>query len=207
MITSLLQGMVLGMGLSVLVGPILFILVQASLDNGYKMGLLVAAGVWISDIVYLILAHWLVDWLDVDLLGPDIRFMGAMIGGTIMLAVGITFLLKKQPAEHKAPQLTGKSLAYFLSLGFSTNAFNPFTVFFWFTVMATAVAKRGHSFDLWVFLIGILGTVMFFDSAKVFGAHWLRNRLRPSTIFKVRKISALVIVAFGLWLISYGLFG
>ena len=202
--SSFLQGVLLGLGLTILVGPILFILVQVSLERGYKAGLLVAGGVWVSDFMYMAASFLIINMLGIDLLDPDLRFIFAMIGGTVLLAVGVGMFMKKAAEPEVHQEWSGKSLFYFLSLGWSTNTFNPFTVFFWFTIMATNLAERGTSWNAFIFILGVILPVMFFDSVKVLAAHKVRSYLKPSTIAIIRKISASVIMAFGVWLIITG---
>lgn len=207
MATSFLQGILFGLGLSILVGPILFILVQVSLERGYRSGLVVAIGIWISDLMYILSSYLLITLLDIDLLDPDLRFYFAMIGGTVLLAVGVGMFTRKaaEPVIHT--EWSGKKLFYFLSLGFSTNTFNPFTVFFWFTIMATQLAEGGPGNAVAAFVIGVLMTLMITDSSKVLAAHWVRRYLKPRTVIAIRKVSASIIVAFGLWLIGAGFNG
>ena len=204
MSSSFLQGVLLGLGLTILVGPILFILVQVSLERGYKAGLLVAGGVWVSDFMYMAASFLIINMLGIDLLDPDLRFIFAMIGGTVLLAVGVGMFMKKAAEPEVHQEWGGKSLFYFLSLGWSTNTFNPFTVFFWFTIMATNLTERGASWNAFIFILGVILPVMFFDSVKVLAAHKVRSYLKPSIIAIIRKISASVIMAFGVWLIITG---
>jgi len=204
MATSFLQGILFGLGLSILVGPILFILVQVALERGYRSGLLVVTGVWISDLMYIAAAYLVVSILQVDLLSPDLRFYFAMIGGTALLGISISMFLQKGPDPEIKGEWGGKSLFYFLTLGWSTNTFNPFTIFFWFTVMAANLAERGHNGKAAFFIAGIMLTVMFFDAAKVFAANWVRQFLTPEKILRIRKVSATVIMIFGIWLFIAG---
>jgi len=44
-----LEGLLLGLSLSFLLGPIFIVLVQSSLEQGSKAGFLAAAGIWFSE--------------------------------------------------------------------------------------------------------------------------------------------------------------
>ena len=203
--SAFLQGVLFGLGLSILVGPILFILLQVSLERGYKCGLLVGLGIWLSDIAYIITAYLLIRGLGIDLMDPDLRFYFSMIGGTVLIAVGISMFMKKATEPQQQRVWSGRSLFYFLSVGFSTNTFNPFTAFFWFTVTAANIAERGTGGSAFLFILGIMLTLVVTDSGKVFAAHILRRYLSPVTVARVRKVAAGVIMAFGVWLILTGI--
>ena len=53
MLEFLLKGLSYGVVLSFLVGPIVFTLLQASLERGIKIALSVGLGVWISDFLFI----------------------------------------------------------------------------------------------------------------------------------------------------------
>src|SRR5690606_16949472 len=93
----------------VLFGPILFILLQVSLERGYKCGLLVGLGIWLSDIAYIITAYLLIRGLGIDLMDPDLRFYFSMIGGTVLIAVGISMFMKKSTEPQQQREWSGRS--------------------------------------------------------------------------------------------------
>ena len=52
------EGVRLGLLLSLLVGPILVGIVQAGVEQGFRAGLSVGFGVWISDVIFISLVYW-----------------------------------------------------------------------------------------------------------------------------------------------------
>lgn len=57
----LFQGVLLGFSLSFMVGPLLFAIMQASLERGFRAGLALASGIWTSDALYILLVYYGVD--------------------------------------------------------------------------------------------------------------------------------------------------
>jgi len=50
------EGILFGLTLTILLGPIFIVLIQSSLENGSKAGLIAASGIWISDIIIVVLS-------------------------------------------------------------------------------------------------------------------------------------------------------
>ena len=47
------SGILLGLTLSILTGPILFTIIQTSIEEGFRAGITVASGIWISDLLFI----------------------------------------------------------------------------------------------------------------------------------------------------------
>ena len=82
-------GIKYGIFLSLLVGPLLVVLVHTTMEKGIRYGILVGSGIWISDILCVLLcffALYLVeDWLRRRLVIPII----GIIDGCFLLIMGI----------------------------------------------------------------------------------------------------------------------
>ena len=81
--------------------------------------------------------------------------------------------------------------------GFLINTINPFTVFFWASVMTTVVLEReydGRQASL--FFGGILAMIVFTDSLKVFLAKKIRHKLTSRHLWWVRRISGIALIVF-----------
>ena len=59
MLESVLKGLALGFALALSVGPIIFTIIKHSLNNGHKGGFSFVAGVWVSDILLVVLSNTL----------------------------------------------------------------------------------------------------------------------------------------------------
>ncbi|MEM9918516.1 MAG: LysE family translocator [Bacteroidota bacterium] len=198
----LLEGIGWGIFLSILVGPILFILIQTALERGARAGLMVGLGIWISDIFFVISAYLGIAYvLKVNELDGFRLWLGC-IGGVVLVAVGLSTMLLKPPApEDSKIKLASSYLALFTK-GFLINTLNPFTFFFWLTITGAVIAERklGKA-DSFLFYSGILGTIIFTDSLKIVLAKAIRKKLKPHYILWVRRIAGAALVVFGIVLI------
>lgn len=58
MIAPLLKGLILGVILSISVGPVIFAIIKQSINNGHKAGYLFVAGVSASDITLVLVCNF-----------------------------------------------------------------------------------------------------------------------------------------------------
>ena len=199
------QGILMGMALAMMVGPILFALVQTSLDRGILSGLIVGSGIWISDIIFIALIFTGFAYIENVIQLPDFEFYGGVIGGVILFAIGIGMVLSNQVDRAMMPrsrrQKTKDGINLWLK-GFLVNTVNPFTVFFWMGIVSSGLGYEEFTFEkVGLFFVGLMGTIIITDALKVVLAGQIRRRLTDATILRLRKISGLVLIIFGIALI------
>ena len=201
----LIQGIGLGIALSLLAGPLLFTLVQTSLDDGVRSGLTVASGIWFSDVLYITTIFLAFSFLDRIAKMPDFEFFFGVIGGMILMAIGIGMILStavKERFRESKSNSRARSALKNLMKGFLINTVNPFTVFFWIGIVSTTLGVSDYTFsDIAPFFIGLMLTVMLGDTIKVILASKIRKLLTDSKILILRKISGSALIIFGVILI------
>ena len=191
---TLLNGIKWGFFLAILVGPIMFSLVQAGIEKGTRVGVVMGSGVWVSDLLYILAVY-----LGLSAVGlpPEFAFYTGIIGGIVLIIFGlINFLVKpKQSAEDKIIRASTYS-GYFVK-GFLINTINPFTVFFWITISTTEVSQL--SFDnAMIFYAGLLGTIILTDVLKVILAKRIRRLLTPKKMLMMRNVVGAAMIIFGI---------
>jgi len=164
----LVQGVILGLTLSALLGPALFTLLQTSIHRGLKSGIFLAFGIFLSDIsvVYLALLGAL------QLINQKNNYMIAgIIGGSILIGFGIyTFLHKIHIDENnKAIEVRVPGPITYILKGYLLNIMNPFVWFFWISAMVGVSSTYGDDkHGIVIFFVGTLATVFASDVLKVF---------------------------------------
>ena len=58
MFAAILEGLEMGLLLSMMIGPVFFALVNTSLDHGFKQSAILAFGVFLSDLVYVLVTNF-----------------------------------------------------------------------------------------------------------------------------------------------------
>lgn len=196
-----LQGIQIGLGLAILVGPLIVLLIQLSLEEGSLSSLCAALGIWLSDLLYIVLAHFGVGQLRSLIDHPSFEPLVGSIGGGILLLVGMS-MWKRKPIQFRKTRKERKPRYWLAFLkGFGINFFNPFPVFFWSAVSVGIVYEDQLSMNETIALYGgILGTIVVTDALKVFAARYLRRWLNPNHTQLVQRLGGGLLVIFGLFL-------
>ena len=202
LVLYLWNGILLGLALSILVGPILFAIIQVSIEQGMKAGLLVASGIWISDFLFVGGIMLSVNQISELITSPFFKPIVGVLGGFILIFIGVSMLISK-PANMGTPHFKLLTSRWKLFLnGFLINTINPFTVIFWTSVITSFAVKDAlFSFPSALFFGGILGVIILMDSLKILLAEIISKKLRPFHILRMRKISGMALFLFGIAMI------
>jgi len=196
-----IQGIILGLTLSALLGPALFTLLQTSIHRGWKAGTFLAYGIFLSDVsvVYLALLGAL------QLINQKNNYIiVGVIGGSILIGFGIYTFLHKIHIDDSNTGIEVRvpgPLTYILK-GFFLNIMNPFVWFFWISAMVGVSATfGGEKQAIMTFFVGTLFTVFAADVLKVFIAHRIKDHLNVNILVRVNHFVGLFLIGFGLFLI------
>ncbi len=199
----ILSGLLLGLSLAILVGPILFTIIQTSLEQGARAGLSVGLGIWVSDILYFSAVYWGLSVVEEMIRWPWFSLVVGVAGGMVLLGIGVGLALQQPPkvADHNV-QVNVKSFFGHWLKGFLINTINPFTVFFWVSMMTTFVLpEEWGTGQAYQFFLSILGVIVLTDTLKVFLAKRIRNLLQYHHLLWTRRISGGILILFGIILI------
>jgi threonine/homoserine/homoserine lactone efflux protein len=202
MMESILKGLALGVVLALSVGPIIFTIIKQSLNNGHKGGFSFVAGVWISDILLVILSNTLTAL--VSALQEHTKVI-AFGGGGFLIAMGIYFVFFKKAVV--AGDTTGgearfrkRDMARIFASGFIINTLNPGVILFWLG-NATALSIS-HSLRERIVIFSVCLLInMAADTGKVMMAGKLRNKLTAYTLSVINKIAGTILIGFGIALL------
>jgi threonine/homoserine/homoserine lactone efflux protein len=197
-----LQGMVLGLSLSFMVGPLLFAILDAGIHRGFGAGVAVAAGIWLSDALLAFAALHSLVAIQVFTASPIFRQWAGWAGAGILVAFGIAslFFVSKPPDKAQTvPESGATDYATAFMKGFLINMVNPFSLFFWIGItIGVVVPAQWDNYAIAQFFIGLFGVLMLCDVLKAYGARQLREQLHPHRIYALRRIIGLLLVIFGI---------
>ncbi len=198
------QGIIWGLSLSFLIGPLLFSIVDASLERGFRAGLSVAAGIWISDVLFAVGVHGGIKVLASIAASPDFKFWAGIAGGILLIGFGVTSLITRQTRRVPVLVLIKSPKSYFSYFlrGFLINTINPGTLFFWLSITGAVIIPNGwNSAETWWFFTGMLGTLVIADTLKAYGAKLLRRVLLPAHTRQLQRGIGLLLIIFGVSLV------
>lgn len=202
-----LKGVVTGFILSIMIGPVFFVLLETSITKGIKAALALDFGVLLSDLLYILIAY--VFYSEVAHLGSkDNRQLMNVIGGILFLGYGIlNFLKKSHPKEDKTTLQSitnSKDILVLMVKGFLLNLANPMVIFYWFSIMTLAnsyVETSSSDYPIFYFLSVIILTFFSIDMLKIMGAKYLRPLVTNRLLNGLNILIGIVFTGFGVFLI------
>ena len=197
-----IEGIALGLMLTIMLGPIMIALVQTSLENGGGAGLTVGLGIWISDFLIIFSSYFALNLIGDIVQGGGFRFWLGLIGGIVLIAFGIGAALKKVKIGPEKKYFSAKNYAGFWLKGFLVNTINPFTFIFWLGVISTyVIARKISNTDAFIFLGAIMLTIITTDSLKVLLAKTIKSKLDANQIQWFNRVAGAGLFVFGIYLI------
>lgn len=201
----LMKGLLLGITLSLMIGPLFFSIVQASLESGFRAGLAVAGGIWSSDVLFIVLVQRGLQAMEDLTALPGFQFWAGIAGGALLIIFGIAGVLsdrKSTPVKAAGEELTVLENKGYLGKwlkGFLINTFNPGTLIFWLGIATGVVAPNAWSrSDIAMFFGSMMSVLVFTDLLKIYAAKRVRKWLTPTHIVQVKRTIGVVLIIFGI---------
>ncbi|MFT6981688.1 MAG: threonine/homoserine/homoserine lactone efflux protein [Crocinitomicaceae bacterium] len=203
----ILKGIVTGFILSIMIGPVFFVLLETSITKGVKAAIALDLGVLVNDIVYVLIAFVFYNQV-ADLTKGDDASTLKLIGGVLFVIYGLVNFFKKVKETKVDPaDVIGTAKGYFLLglKGFLLNLANPMVIFYWFSVLTLGAENGGSKSSLLAFVGVILVTFFSIDLLKIIGAKKLRPLVTRDLLVGLNKLIGIVFVGFGVVLIYQGI--
>jgi threonine/homoserine/homoserine lactone efflux protein len=202
MLAPILKGLLLGLILSISIGPVIFAILKQSLTNGHKAGYVFVAGVSMSDISLLFICNFFTSFFTLALAH---KALIAMLGAGFLLVMSVYTLFFKrivfEGGEDSKEKLMSKRdlVSTFLS-GFFMNTLNPSVFLFWFAWTAAISANAEETENPLMYRIIVFGTCLLFvllsDLVKVALAGKLRPKLTLQNMIIINRVSGIIILIF-----------
>ncbi len=209
-----IKGIVTGFILSIMIGPVFFVILETSIRRGVKAALALDLGVLISDLVYILIAY--VFYSEVSgLINGENKGVLKLIGGILFVIYGALTYFKKTKEEKvdEVGNVVQKTNDYFMLAlkGFLLNFANPLVIFYWFSVITMGAKNSEHAGtnenSILFFLGVILVTFFSFDLLKILGAKKLRPLVTEKLLVALNHLIGIVFFGFGIFLVIQGIMG
>src|SRR5687768_5422758 len=110
MLETIITVIGLGIVLSFVTGPVFLALIKTSIEKGFHAGMWLAAGVVLSDIAYIALTLYGSSFVTVE---NSYKVPIGIIGSTVLLGIGLYYLLKKVKLNHENINCKKRNTGYF----------------------------------------------------------------------------------------------
>lgn len=201
MIPIIFKGVLFGLLLAVMLGPVFFALIQTSIVKGLKSGITMALGIAAADISYIFLMYYSVKLFKDN---PTVSVLFGAFGGLIILISGIMSLVKKSFVMNAQIKTNKRRMAKQFIKGFLLNGINPFVLLYWLGVMTLVNVNYAYNkTEVIVFFCGIIGTLLITDMAKVVLAQKLRNFITESRMRIMNRVVGVALILFSIRLFFF----
>lgn len=195
MFDAIISGVGLGLLLSILIGPVFFLLIKTSIYDGFKSAMFLELGIGLSDVVCIAGSYFgLVNYLQ----SPDHKFFISIIGGIVLIIFGLYTFNHKTSIQNKVSIPKRDDYVKLVVKGFVFNISNPSVIFFWIGAVSLAVSQySGNTSYVGSYFISTLSVVTCIDIVKARLAQKLSSIINEDKLNKLSKLAGIVIMAFG----------
>ncbi|TAE45335.1 MAG: LysE family translocator [Cytophagia bacterium] len=204
--TIFYTGIIYGLFLAILIGPVFFALIRTSIDNGFKSGVFLAIGIAISDafaasVVYL----GIKDFTE----NTSFQAGMGMVGGLIMFIFGLIPFIKKRKIDYeKDGKKTNKNQFLYTLEGVILNSINPFVYIFWVGIWGKVLLQYKYvGVEVWIFMLGLITAVLMTDILKSYLANKITKYLTPQLLSLIDKGTGIALIIFGFRLLLFAYIG
>ncbi len=188
---SFIQGVLMGLGVSVPIGPINVLIMSYALRS-YTKALCLGLGAMSADMLYLALSAFGISQLaKIPIVFTCVSVFGAAF--LLYIALGI-YREAKKSVQIQSAEL-GSHVAVF-GKGFLLNIFNPYVIMFWLSV-SVSIGREHFGFALAGLVCGILSWITLFALV----VYKSRAKISDRAARAFAYISALIFLFFALKLI------
>jgi threonine/homoserine/homoserine lactone efflux protein len=193
-----LEGFLLGIPFCLGLGPVMFSVIQNSIEHGRLVGFVFILGVILADLLLLAITFSGIS----SLVPPaiDLTNGATLAGGLLLLGMGLYNILRKAQASYQSQG--HRTLWLYFVMGFGINFLNPTNWISWLAIMTYASQVMKLNFvEQSYFCLGIVGGVLSTETGISMAAHQLKKWLTPLVMRRIHLTTGLVFGGTGLYLI------
>lgn len=198
---AIFNGILLGLLISVLIGPVFFMLIHVSMKEGFRSAMALDAGILLSDAFCIVIA-----WLGMARLleDPMNKQIFIVAGSIVLIVLGVLKLRKprQQPTSDSEIKIRKSNPLWLLIQGFIYNLLNPSTLIFWITTVGGAVTYyQNDTTQIYTQFGATLCVVLGVDLMKAWFAKKMGKFMTPVIFRKLNIYIGIIFVVFGIALI------
>lgn len=194
----LIRGIILGLIVSVPLGPIGIILINRTIKRGVMSGVFSGLGLSVADVIQAIVAG-----LGLTLIIGFIReqrFVISIIAGIVIIAAGVKVFFSNPIHDMRRRDQTGKSLWRDFYTVFVLSITNPYTVLIFVAFFSGFPVKADITPRMIPFILipGIfIGTMAWWTTLSWFVSRF-REKIRLRVLLRINRLAGLIIAGIGI---------
>ncbi|MFO7656479.1 MAG: LysE family transporter [Bacteroidales bacterium] len=185
------NGILLGLFLSIFVGATFFMLIGTSINKGFKPALAMNMGVFMSDIVIILVAYFgTFDFLN-NLINNHVFKLS---GGIAFLGFGSYYLFKNHLPSDLTVNRNNNYSRLFIN-GFLVNTLNPSVIAFWLGSIVLVISyNKYNSNQAFMFFLSAILVVLITDLLKIYFASKLKRFINYKVLRIISVITGIVFI-------------
>ena len=196
---ALINGLLFGLVFVFAIGPSFFLLIQNSIEYGFRKGAYIALGISLSDVLFVALT---LIGLSAIFSNPENSTLFTLVAASILVSFGIYSFIKEPKINNDETIIEGHGIFRFVAKGLFINIFNPTVILFWVTLSSTISTSYNYTWaDKRYFFIGLLITIFSTDLIKAFLANHVRSFITIRSVKIFNRLVGGVLVVFALSLV------
>lgn len=190
-----LFGMMWGLMPAFSTGPVFLTLVQHSIDHGFRKTIFFIIGVALADTTIIGITWFGLSRISGDTNSPWL----SIVGGILLIAFGVGFLLKKEKNQGEIRPTKKKHLqsASLFLQGIMLNSVNPIIWAFWAGMSNLFISEFSSAQLQLTAFAGMLSTIWVTDLLKAYYGQKLKTILKASFQKYLRWFIAGMLMIFG----------
>jgi threonine/homoserine/homoserine lactone efflux protein len=193
----------LGFFLAFMLGPAFFVLIETSIEKGFRAATVFDLGVIFSDVIFILIAYF----SSYQLLENINNQPGLYVfGGTLLSLYGASNFIKKTTTQVTAIKQNQSNYTSLFVKGFLLNIINIGVLVFWLGLVIVVTPNLGGNYiRVIVFFSTLIVSYFLTDLIKILLAKRMKSYLKQDNIIKAKKALGILIFVFGLFLIIKGI--
>lgn len=205
MLDIIIKGLIIGLFISIPLGPIGMLCIQRTLNRGRKYGIATGLGATTSDLIYTLVTLFFLSFV-IDIIEQH-RLLIQISGSVILIVFGM-FIFKSNPSRQPQPNENSKHNIlsdYFTSMGLTFS--NPLVLF----VLIALFARFNFLTDIktvWEYPIAIssiLAGAFLWWSTLTFMVSRFRTKLNMKGLKIINQTTGVIIIVIGVAGILWGI--
>ncbi len=202
--TPLVYGLVTGFVMSISLGAIFFLLIQAGLAGGVKKGMPLALGVITGDFIYVLLALHFSEFITEQL--NEYKVWISMLGSVVFFGLSMWHFVyyrrskKDASFETRSDQMQDSKL--FIK-ALTINLLNPVNIVWWLGLFSLPPGSGFDYHEKWVFGLAALATVFVTELGVSWGAGKIKHYLTDDRIRHLDLVLGCLFLGMGIYLLTF----
>jgi threonine/homoserine/homoserine lactone efflux protein len=188
------QSFMLGLAITIPVGPATFLCINSTLNQGFRHGLVTSIGITLADSLYALVA--VLGLGTITVFTSQYGFIPQVLGSLFLAYLGVKNLRKSSTLDAQKV-VRASLLKNFLSSFFFTLS-SPATLILFLAAMSLVQFQADMTRDIVFILLGFMLACMGFWLLLISVLLLFKKRLSENAINMMNKISGLIFIGFAL---------